>query len=94
MRKWIFSLLISVILAGCGTIPVSHETSSVNNHSPNSETENQGNAVEQLTVQRGQDVFTKEHPPLNLGIITSANELYTLAYRKSGEEIGIKTSQG
>lgn len=93
MRKWIFSLLISVILAGCGTIPVSHETSSVNNHSPNSETENQGNAVEQLTVQRGQDVFTKEHPPLNMGIITSANELYTLAYRKSGEEIGIKTSQ-
>lgn len=46
--------------------------------------------VEKLVVQREHDIFSFTKPSDSMGIVVSARDLYTLAYRKSGEDLGVK----
>lgn len=94
MRTWIILIsILMVFLNGCVTTFGGQEVSQNNIPAKDSDSERERNVVEKLVVQRGQDIFVQNYPPVHQGIITSTKEVYTLAYRKTGEEIGIKTSK-
>lgn len=83
MRKLVLSLIAVLFLSGCGgtavhTLPPSGNTQGF---------------VEKLIIQRGHDVFITENPQPHLGILIRAKDLYTFAYRREGEEVGVKTRQ-
>lgn len=86
----IFLLAIAMTLGWSGTAITSINAATV---APTQQTrieEEQKITVEKLVVQREHDIFSFTKPSESMGIVVSAKDLYTLAYRKSGEDVGVK----
>lgn len=86
----IFPLAIAMTLGWSGTAITSIDAAAVAQIQQPQIGEKQKITVEKLVVQREHDIFSFTKPSESMGIVVSAKDLYTLAYRKSGEDLGVK----
>ena len=80
-----WTALAGIILSGCSTMSQA-EMQQTNTQLAKT----QQIIVEKLVVQRGHDIFSFPQPSENTGIVVNAHDLYRYAYRRDGEDMGVK----
>ncbi|MGQ7277652.1 hypothetical protein ACT91Q_06755 [Brevibacillus thermoruber] len=94
MKKFFLLLVLLGIASGCGAVSSQGELHHEKEPAPQSEDSQAATSeVEKLVVQRGHDLFVFEKPSRRMGILVNAKDLYTFAYRKDGEALGVKNER-
>ncbi|MEJ8547348.1 hypothetical protein [Brevibacillus borstelensis] len=102
MKELISGLTICVLLSGCVS---SNQTNSVSQIHTQQQTEQEKSAlsqsiqsqnqsdIEKVIVQRGHDIINLAEVSPERGLIANAEDFYRFAYRREGENLGIKNEK-
>lgn len=90
MKQFFLVFLMVGLLSGCTVlasdgrkeVPASTEEEQVNPLGP-----------EKLIMQRGYDIYTFSDPSPEMGILVNAKDMYFLAYRRLGKDLGVKNER-
>jgi len=97
MKGIIVTLTACLVLTGCTTTAI-HPPTTPQVHLEQQEPSSSDQTIREtyvvkMIVQRGKDIIVFEDQSPSMGLLVNAEDFYMFAYRRDGEEVGVKTEK-